>query len=301
MGNSIWDDFKRYFLQSGNALYQLILLNVALFVGISIPLALIALFNANLYTAVSEWLYLPSDPSLFIVRPWTIVTYMFLHELTGIFHILFNMLILFWFGRIFHEYQGNNRLIAVYVLSGLVGGLIYMLGYNVLPAFAGRQAVLVGASGAVMGVVLATATLLPDYSIRLILIGPVKLKYIAAVLVLIDILSLPFSSNAGGSLCHLGGAVAGFLYVNQLKNGRDIGGWIINIMNFFKSAFQPKPKSNFKVHRSSNTQKSGKSQSSPFSAVTQEEIDAILDKIAKKGYDSLSQREKDILFRASEK
>ena len=154
---------------------------------------------------------------------------MFLHE--GIMHILFNMLILFWTGKLFTEYLGNDKFWATFILGGLTGAFFYILAFNLLPAFAlsGESARLLGASAGVISIMVAIATLLPDYTVFLFIIGPVKLKYIAIVSVLLYAISIP-NGNAGGEIAHLGGALFGFVMVKQLRNGRDLTGWLVNLV-----------------------------------------------------------------------
>jgi len=196
------------------------------------------------------------------------------------------MLWLYWFGQIFEEYLGNNRTLGLYFMGGIAGAILFILSYNTLPFFTHQNAAyfstLAGASAGVMAIMIATATLLPNYAISLIFIGPVKLKWLALFFVILDFLGIA-GSNAGGELSHLGGALMGFVYIKQLQRGHD---WVGTIANLFK----PKPK--LKVV-SKNTSKSSND------LPRQEDIDLILDKISKSGYDSLSKQEKEILFRAS--
>ena len=197
------------------------------------------------------------------------------------------MLWLYWFGhRYFEEYQVKKRTLGLYFMGGLMGALVFILSYNTLPLFTHDNMALgsslVGASASAMAIIVATATLLPGYSISLILIGPVKLKWLALFFVIIDFLGI-VGPNAGGELSHLGGALIGFVYIKQLKRGHD---WVGAIANLFK------PKSNLKIV-SKNSSKSSSD------LPRQEDIDLILDKISKSGYDSLSKQEKEILFRAS--
>ena len=204
----------------------------------------------------------------------------------GILHILFNMLWLYWMGQIFEEYLGNKRTIGLYMMGGLAGALAYLLCLNYLPAFSNSHAAIgstiVGASASVMAIVVATATLLPNYTISLILIGPVKLKWLVFVILVIDFLGI-IGPNAGGEIAHLGGALLGFIYIKQLQKGRD---WITGIANIFKS------KSKLKVVHY-NTGKNS------IEYPRQDEIDRILDKISQSGVDSLSRQEKETLARAS--
>jgi membrane associated rhomboid family serine protease len=259
---------------------------VFVFLAVYIPAIFEQLFrgfgNSIILAYADEYLNLPAYLPRLLDHFWTPVTYMFMHA--GFFHILFNMLWLYWMGQIFEEYLGNKRTIGLYILGGLTGALFFVLAYNFLPAFSGVVAgsTVVGASASVMAIIIATATLLPDYSISLMFIGPVKLKWIAIFYVLIDFLSIA-GPNAGGEIAHLGGALFGFIYIKQLQRGHD---WIGAINKIFK------PQSKMKVAAKNSERNSS-------SKPRQEEIDRILDKISQAGYDSLNKQEKEILFRAS--
>ena len=216
-----FDEFKRTFSRR-STLTQLIMINVGVFLFLKILGVLFFLFKQeNLEQLVLSYLALPADPQMILKKPWTIISYMFLHY--DFFHILFNMLWLYWFGKIFLEYLNPKRLISVYLIGGLAGGLVYVLAFNLFPAFeeSVSQSVALGASAAVLAIVMAIAIYVPDYTLYLMFFGPVKLKYIALATVLIDILSIR-SGNAGGHLAHLGGALFGFLYAMQLRSGKDM-------------------------------------------------------------------------------
>ncbi|MFY0673817.1 MAG: rhomboid family intramembrane serine protease [Bacteroidia bacterium] len=302
MRQTIWNDIKFRIIGSQNSLIHLIAINVVAFLGMAIPVGLVGLFGVNgmqnAYEGFGEWMFLPGDFLTLLTRPWTLVTHFFLHSFS-IRHILWNMLFLWWFGRIFHSLMGNQRSIQLYVLSGLVGGLSFMIAANILPTMSPENR-LVGASGAVTGFILAATTLNPLYSIRLLFFGDVKIWMIAAFFVVGDLIFI--AENTGGRIAHLAGGLTGYLFVTQLKNGNDFGAWISRFNQAVLAFFKPKEKSKFKVHSNpSGKASSGKSQSSFSNAVSQEEIDAILDKISKSGYDSLSKRERDILFKVSDK
>ncbi|MDR6942184.1 rhomboid family intramembrane serine protease [Mucilaginibacter pocheonensis] len=287
--STLWQNIHYKMLRSGNKLNLLIGINVAVFLVINVSAILEQLLftgfgNSAILFNTNEYLLLPANPAKLLTHFWTPLTYMFMHA--GILHILFNMLWLYWMGQIFEEYLGNKRTIGLYIMGGLAGALFYLLCLNFLPAFTHTNAALnstiVGASASVMAIVVATATLLPNYTISLILFGPVKLKWLVLVILVIDFLGV-VGPNAGGEIAHLGGALLGFVYIKQLQRGHD---WIGGINNIFKS----RPK--LKVV----TKNTGKN--SP-EYPRQEEIDRILDKISQSGYESLSKQEKEILFRAS--
>jgi membrane associated rhomboid family serine protease len=280
--NTLWQNIQYKVLRSDSKLNLLIGINVFVFLLINLADTLGKFFFKtgiiDFYS--TEYLLLPSSLPRLLTHFWTPVTYMFMHA--GIFHILFNMLWLYWFGQIFEEYLGKKRTVGLYLMGGLAGAFLFILCYNTVPLFANESAPLVGASASVMAIIIGTATLLPDYTISLILIGPVKLKWIALFIIVIDFFGI-VGPNAGGEIAHLGGALIGFTYIKQVQKGND---WIANISNIFK------PKSKLKVVSKST---SGK----PAGKPRQEEVDLILDKISQSGYDSLNRQEKEILFRAS--
>ncbi|MDF2431043.1 MAG: hypothetical protein JWP44_674 [Mucilaginibacter sp.] len=284
--STLWQNIQYKMLRSGSKLNLLIGINIIVFLLVNVSNTLGKfLFNTGIIGLYSdEYLLLPPYLPKLLTHFWTPVTYMFMHA--GIFHILFNMLWLYWFGQIFEEYLGNKRTLGLYLMGGLAGACLFVLCYNTLPFFTSSpgalNAPLVGASASVMAIMVATATLLPNYTLPLILIGPVKLKWLVLFFIVIDFLGI-VGPNAGGEIAHLGGALIGFIYIKQLQNGHD---WITATTNLFKS------KSKLKV-ASKNT-----SRNSP-GRPRQEEIDLILDKISRSGYDSLTRQEKEILFRAS--
>ncbi len=305
MNNSILNDFKNAWNKPNNAPAQLIIINVVVFLALGLLMVVSRLSGIYpIFDFVYDQFSIPPTFAEFITRPWTIVTYAFAHSLSDVFHILFNMLVFYWFSKLILEFLGNKKVISIYVLGGLAGGLAYLLVYNLIP-FYQQQAPgisgMVGASAAVYAVVVAAAVFMPNYTFFLMLLGPVKIKYIAAFYVVISFLGST-GGNAGGNIAHLGGALIGWLYISQLKNGTDLGAWIIRIIDWVKSFFVASPK--IKVsHRST----SKKQRSNPKATKTkngrseQEEIDAILDKISQSGYDSLSKEEKQKLFNASKK
>ena len=285
---NFYDELKYKAFNSGLRVNFFIALNVLIFLLISLITITEYLFTKK--TPISDFLneqlavptYLPN----LLQQPWSTFTYMFMHD--GFFHILFNMLWLFWIGSILEEFLNGKKVTFVYLMGGLSGAFIYVLSYNLLPAFA-EQVVLsraVGASASVMAIVVATATLLPNYTIGLMFLGPVKLKWIALFYVIFDFLSIA-GPNAGGHLAHLGGAIFGFFFIKSLSGGND---WCKPFENFFK------PTSRLKV-----VSKNERSVSNRNHNPNQSEIDAILDKISQAGYEKLSQQEKEILFSASSK
>jgi len=245
-----------------------------------------------------EWLYLPAAPLKVLQRPWTFLTYQFLHE--GFLHILFNMLWLYWLGRILVQYTSQRRIFFLYLFGGFFGGLAYILAYNFIPVFAPvtSKAIMLGASASVMAIILATATLLPNYEIRLFLIGFVKLKYLALVAVLLDVITIS-GSNPGGHIAHLGGAFFGWFFINRFQKGTDLSRGFYRAIDWTKEKLSknPKPKMVYK-----NEEKINERYTEPKISVEKDRqavVDAILDKISEGGYDSLSADEKEFLFKVS--
>lgn len=286
--NNILEDLKYKVFQSGDPVFFYIGMNTLVFVAV-------ALFGVTYFLAgntsirfidyVREYFAFPAAIPKLPVRFYTILTYQFLHE--DILHILFNMLWLFWMGRIFLEFLKPRQFHFVYLLGGVMGAVFFALAYNIFPAFseAAYAATVIGSSASVMAIAVACATLLPDYTISLMLIGSVKLRYVVLVYILIDLVGIA-STNAGGSFAHLGGAFFGFVYIKLLQNGNDWSSW-----------FKKKP--NLKVVRNDSPKAAGAARKGNTNKVNQREVDAILDKISKAGYDKLSKEEKETLFKAS--
>jgi membrane associated rhomboid family serine protease len=295
--NNILDDFKNAFSRPNNGLMKIIVINLVVFLALLFLQVILTLSgNENWYHEVVRQLSLPADLTQFLYRPWTLITYFFTHE--GFFHILFNMLFLYWFGMIIMEFLGSEKLVNLYVLGGLVGGLLYMLVYNVLPYFSDRVAVaqMLGASAGVYAVVVGAATFTPNYSISLILLGPVRIKYIAIFYIIVSFAGT-VGPNAGGDWAHLAGAALGFVFIKQLQRGNDLGKPVTSFLTFVKSFFVQQPK--VRVSHRSTTKTKSRARTNGTYSNRQEEIDAILDKISESGYDSLSREEKQKLFDAS--
>ncbi|TAE11170.1 MAG: rhomboid family intramembrane serine protease [Bacteroidetes bacterium] len=304
-------DLRNAFGRNGRAHIQLIILNVLVFLGLNVLIVTLSLFDLKgIASLVASQFELPADASKLLYRPWTVLTYAFWHA--DIFHIFFNMLALYWFGQIFEEYVGKKRLWSVYILSALAGAFAFLLLMNFAPVSMWRNGIatklLLGASGAVYGVVLATATLLPTYTFFLFLIGPVQIRYIAAVYVILSYIGLG-GMNAGGNMAHLGGAFMGYLFTVQLQRGNDLGLWMHDFAAWVGKLFRPKPKmrTTYKAKEKAtvnqtktkaSAQANSQNQNAPDSP-NQDEIDAILDKISANGYDSLTKEEKQKLFKAS--
>lgn len=289
----IWDDIKKTF-RNGNNLTKLIYINTAVFILISLAFIIgFLLKNPGIPTSFVNVLSVPASLKILLTKPWSLITYMFVHK--DIWHILFNMLWLYWFGRIFLEYLDQRKLVAVYLLGGITGALVYMLSFNIFPAFEGvvSESVAIGASASVMAIVVAIAAYVPDYTIQLFLFGRIKIKYMAlAIFVLTSVMD--FSVNSGGKLAHIGGAFFGYLYTINLRKGVDIGKGINHLIDFFVTLF--KPRKNLKVtHKKTATDYDY----NKVKTENQAKLNSILDKISKGGYDSLTKEEKDTLFKES--
>ncbi|MBO3699648.1 rhomboid family intramembrane serine protease [Roseivirga sp. E12] len=301
---SILDDFKLAF-KTGNVLNQIIVINVVVFLFMGVLSVLLTLSNqVGIYSELARYLTLPADTTSLVFRPWSLITYFFFHE--GLFHILFNMLWMYWFGRIIAEYLGQNKLLGFYFWGGIGGGLFYILVYNLFPFFADAvpYANLLGASAGVTAIVVGAATFQPNFTVNLILIGPVKLKYIAAFSVVASLLQST-GSNAGGEIAHLGGALVGYFGMVQLQKGNDWSKPIVSFIIWVKSLFKPQPKIKVSYKKEASSRPKAKAskrasaKTSSKKETSQAEIDAILDKISDKGYDALSKEEKQKLFNAS--
>lgn len=290
------DDIKKIYRDS-NVVGKFILINVAVFLLVNVILLIEALTQTTFFDVV-RWLAAPSDFGSLIVKPWTVITYMFLHE--GFWHLLWNMVILYFGGRIFHDLLGTKRFVNTYFVGGIAGLMLFVLFYNIFPVFE-RQvgAPIMGASASIMAIFVGIATYSPNYTVFLPLIGGVRLKYIAIFYVVLDLISIRTGVNAGGHIAHLGGALWGFLWARQLRNGTDISSWF-NTLLAYLGALIPRKRPMKVVHKKPP---SGRSKSKAAGQSKSEEavIDEILDKISKSGYDSLTDREKEILFRASKK
>ena len=292
----------RYRVKTATISEKLIAINIAVFILFFFFKTLAFLFQVP-SDFLLEWFVFPKEPGEFIFKPWSIITYAFLHS--GIWHILSNMLILYYAGIYFLNYFSQKKLLTFYFLGAIFGALVYMASYNLFPAFQGTgRSYLIGASAAVMSVLVGIATHIPNMRIRLILLGPIKFWWIAAFLVVLDIVQIPMN-NPGGHLAHLGGAAFGFLYASQLGKGNDIASGFEKMMDWFGSLFSGSKtksrKSNLKtVHRKKSTGTSTASYTTKTNnkKEEQEKIDAILDKISKSGYDSLTKQEKEFLFNA---
>ncbi len=289
--SGIRDDIRNSF-REGDALNRLILVNLGVFLFYYLLKIVGNLFQASPEFYFIQWTALPSNLSVLITRPWTLITYMFLHE--GFMHILFNMLILFFTGRIFMEYMGGRKLLSTYLLGGLAGGLLYVLFYNIFPGFQEQLATSNnrGASAGVMAILIGAATYAPRYPVRLFFVLTLEFRWVAMLLLLMDLINLGDGNNMGGHIAHLGGAALGYLIVSQYKKGNDITEGFSKFMDNIANWFKPKPKIRKVYSRARKTADFNERKEK-----NQQRMNDILDKINRSGYDSLTKDEKDYLFK----
>ena len=258
--------------------------------------------SSSLFTRISEYIFLSQDPVWNLKHPWLVFTHMFTH--IGLFHMIFNMLVLYWFGRIAGDLLGDHRMLPLYIFSGLTGALFYLIS---APFFYPAGSTLHGASGAIMGIVAAAGMTAPDYQMRLLLFGDVRLKYIVFGLLVIYLVSLLGMDNAGGQMAHFGGAAFGFFYVHMLRQGSDLTLGFRRMVNYFtrpkrKPVQIAKRRVPIEVRQRTGTrQRDVQAPPSPSFMDYQERLDFILEKIKKSGFDSLSEDEKKFLHDASQK
>ena len=280
--------------KEGNLLSRLIYINLAVFVITEILSVFFFLFNQSSYELI-QWLALPAKSSYILSKPWTLITYMFVHD--GFIHLIFNLLWLYFGGKIFLKYLTNKQIVSTYVLGGLTGGLFYIVAYNYFPVFEPilEQSIAVGSSASVLAILIAIATYVPNYIVNLTFIGRVKLKHIAIASIVLDLILIP-KGNAGGHIAHLGGAFYGFYFSRQLLRGKDSSLWVDGLMNYLVNAFKPSSplKTAYKRPKTDDQWRDNKKDE-------QQQINKILDKIAASGYDSLNKEEKETLFKASKK
>lgn len=290
------------FFKQKSLLSKLILINVIVFLFVNIISLFAFLFNIQTQgiSPVTEWLSVPADITSLITKPWTIITYMFLQE--GFFHLFFNMIMLYFGGKVFTEYLDDQKLLKTYLLGGLSGALLFILAFNIFPVFQNSIAytIALGSSASVLAILVAIATYVPNYSVHLVLIGRTKLKYIAISFVILDILTIR-NGNEGGHIAHIGGALWGYIYSSALLKGNDIASFMNSLnFNWLKRFFTKKEKSPFKdIHR--NKRPLTDQEYNARKSAQQKSIDKILDKISKSGYNSLTKEEKEILFKYSNK
>jgi len=280
--------------RNGSYLTKLIYLNIAMWALLRLVFVGYTLSGYD-GSVLTGWFALPASFELFIMRPWTILTFMFLHF--ELIHILFNALWLYWFGKIFLEYHSQQKLLSLYLIGGFTGGLAYMLAYNLFPVFHNvvNNSQLLGASASVIAIVIAIAVYVPNHLIHLVFIGPVKIKWIVVVSILMYVIGLS-GDNAGGNFAHLGGAIWGWIYMSQLIAGRNITGRFDRMIDMLFSWSKSRRKLKIKYNYPNPDYQYNKGKVNQ-----QEEINRVLDKIGKSGYDSLTFDEREMLFKMGRK
>jgi len=302
MFKSILEDIK-YQFRAGNTLTHIILINITVFVFINLIYVVTSFGSVSgIYTQIIKMLALPSGFPDFLIYFWTWMTHMFLHE--GAWHLIWNMLILYWFGRIVGDFLGDNRVLPIYFLGGFAGALVYIITDQFVFLGTGGHSIALGASAATMAMVFTAAMVSPDFEMNLILLGRVKIKYIALALLLMDIFGTASQTNSGGHFAHLGGAFFGILYVKGLHHGLDVTQWMQNLVVKFgnhnkieKTTYRER----VPMEVVYNQIKSSKTIENTASVDFQEKLDEILDKINEVGIDNLTKEEREFLSKASKK
>lgn len=285
--SSIIDDIKFQYRIGGIA-NKMIYWNVGIFL-LSIPL--FYQFKIGVFDYPS-WLAISSEPIVVLTRPWTLLTYAFFHD--GFLHLFFNMMVLNFASRLFLTFFTQKQYFGLYLLGAIFAGIVYVLSFYLF----GQSWVMVGASAAIMALLVATTSYQPLMEIRLLLIGNVKLWHITGVILLLDLLQIQLA-NTGGHIAHLSGAFFGYIYIKTLQSGTDLSKIVSSVIDFFANLFGPRKSTPFKkVHV--NPKKPTVKRESKIVAKdkTQQQIDEILDKISQSGYDSLTSEEKEFLFKA---
>lgn len=304
---SIWDDIRHAF-RAGNMVTKLVIVNFGIFALVNIVYFIFWIANqghdvSEAYWRVLRWFCISSDWHTLIWQPWTLVTHMFLHQ--GLWHVLNNIIGLYLFGTIVGDLIGDRRVLPIYLMGGLVGGVLFFISAQFLP-YLGAYAL--GASGAVMALAGTALILAPDYRVMLFLLGEVKVKYIVLVIVLLDLVGIANAMNSGGHVAHIGGFAFGCLFVYRLRDGQDLAAPVNRLLDRISGWFRPgelrrkpavpkrKPQMAYKTPRG-NTKPTNVTDDADLSF--QEKLDAILDKIKQKGYENLTPEEKDFLYHAS--
>ena len=297
------DEIKHFF-RGGSVLAILMLINIGVWIVTKVVYVIFFLYNhpdvAFADSLILNYFALSSLPVDLVSRPWTLVTYMFLH--IDFWHIVFNMLWLFWFGRIFLEYLTSKQLLFTYLAGGLAGGLLYILAFNIFPVFqiTHEQSLALGASASVMAIVTAISFFVPNYSIQLIFLGRIRILYLAILLFVFDFIAIP-TGNAGGHIAHIGGAFFGYFFSLYMRKTRYAysTGVFTSILKKVSKLFRTGPRVS-SPHPNSGRPKTDEDYNVEKNS-RQKRIDTILEKISRGGYDSLTKEEKDFLFRSSGK
>lgn len=278
--------------QAFNIAEKLIVINSLAFIVFGL---LTALLKSSVF---SDWFVLSKDVSSLLAKPWSILTYAFIHF--ELIHFVLNMVVLYYVSRMFLTLFSAKKFLNVYILGAIVGGLLFLLSFNVFSGLVQRTGDLVGASASVMAILICICAYRPQMEISVFTIK-LRLWQLGVFFVVLDIVQIPTGNNSGGHIAHLGGALLGYVYANQLKNGNDMGRWleqlIDSVSTLFKKSTKPKMRT---VHKTRTEKKATHKTVYQKKRIQQEQIDAILDKISKSGYESLSKEEKEFLFKAGE-
>lgn len=292
--------------QDGNALTLLLAINLVVF-------AVMAFIHVVYYFSygspqgtvlfedqIVDWVALPASGETLLTRPWTILTYMFVHSTRDIWHILGNMLWLWAFGFILQDLTGNRKVVPLYVYGALAGALAFILSFNFIPGLRDNlpTATMVGASAGVMAIAIGTTTLAPGYRLFTFINGGIPLWVITVLYLIIDLATIPYS-NAGGHIAHIAGAAMGFAFMKAAMQGKDWGAWMNNFFDWTNNLFNPDKPKKGKVVKSQLFYKASVKPFTKTPLITQQRIDEILDKINQKGYNALTEDEKELLKRAS--
>ncbi len=291
---SIIDDIKRSYKQ-GEVLTKFIYINIGVFVTVRLLQVFFSFSGGpGADYPLLRWISVPSEPSLLLVKPWTLFTYMFVHY--EFIHFIFNILVLYWFGKLFMAFFTPRQFVGVYLLGGLAGALLYFISYNTIPVLYTHfpSSLLMGASASIMAILFAATRYRPEFTVEMMFFGPVKLKYIALIYFLLDLISISALNNAGGHFAHIGGAALGWYFAVQLLKGKDITNGFHKFIDRITTLFNRKPTLTVSYKRPVSDME--------FNAKKvnrQAELDRILEKIKKSGYDSLTKQEKKTLFEES--
>ncbi|MDG2455585.1 MAG: rhomboid family intramembrane serine protease [Bacteroidia bacterium] len=285
---STWEKIKYEYNKGGSAIRQIILINLGVFV-FTIFVGIIAKLSGFQPNELLEYFYIPSNLGVLLIRPWSVITNIFFHS--GFWHILGNMLMLYFIGRVLEDFMDSAKVWKIFLYGGLAGAALFVISYNVFPIFAEVKSYkkLLGASGGVTAILVATGFYVPRYQIRPFGLFNVEMRWVALFLVFRDLYLFPVSDNTGGLFAHIGGAIFGMLFILQLQGK-------IELPTINGESIIPSRTKKIDVDESTLAQERAYKKHQP----NQDQIDAILDKISQSGYDSLSTTEKDILFKASE-
>ena len=287
--NSILDDLKSQY-KFGGITQKLIYLNIGCFLVSYVIFGLLRFVNIDI--DFLHYVSLSSNPMDLLWKPWSVISYSFFHS--GFFHIFFNLIVLNFSSQLFLTFFNQKQLLGLYLLAAVFSGLIFVFSFYLMNIVSP----IVGASGAIMAILVATATYQPLMNLRLLIIGNVKLWHVTVVILLIDLMQIQ-SENSGGHIAHLAGAFFGFIFIKLLQNGTDLSKIVSNLLDFFVNLFTKSPSTPFtKVHRNYKKPIVNEPSKIITKDKTQQQIDEILDKISRSGYDCLTKEEKEFLFKA---